>query len=205
MDSDISSDKNQNVKNEKKQSKKQKKSNNPWIWVIAIFLPSILVSASLSFLSNMILESVATYIALIVLFVIVLIGIIADTIGVAVTASDEKSIHGMASRRIYGAKEAYSLVKNAERVSSICNDIIGDICSVVAGSASAVIAVNILASGNMGEKGETFVPLILSAVVAGFTVSGKGVGKILAMKKPTQIVFTVGKISAFFKKPFGKK
>ena len=58
----------------------------------------------------------------------------------AVATANEKPFHSMASRKVPGALEAIRLLRNAERVSSICNDVVGDICGVVSGSASATIA-----------------------------------------------------------------
>ena len=79
-------------------------------------------------------------VAFLILLAIILIGIIFDIIGMAVATADEKPFHSMASRKVAGASDAIKLLRNAERVSSICNDVVGDICGVVSGSASATIA-----------------------------------------------------------------
>ena len=72
--------------------------------------------------------------AFLILLVIVMVGIIFDIIGVAVTSADEKPFHSMAARKVPGSQEAIKLLRNAERVSSICNDVVGDICGVVSGT-----------------------------------------------------------------------
>ena len=127
-----------------------------------------------------------------------LIGIIFDIIGVAVTSADEKPFHSMAARKVPGAQEAIVLLRNAERVSSICNDVVGDICGVVSGSASATIAAQILQSVELTWPG--IVSLLMSALVAGLTVGGKAIGKTVAMGSCTDIVYMVGKVIASFRR-----
>ena len=79
-----------------------------------------------------------------------------------------------------------------ERVSSICNDVVGDICGVVSGSASATIAAQMLQNFEFSRP--RVVALMMSALVAGLTVGGKAVGKTVAMNSCTAIVHTVGRI-----------
>ena len=136
-------------------------------------------------------------VAFLILLIIVLIGILFDIIGVAVTSADEKPFHSMAARKVPGAQEAIRLLRNAERVSSICNDVIGDICGVVSGSASATIAAQILAKFEFTWP--MVVSLVMSALVAGLTVGGKAVGKTFAMNSCTFIVHTAGKIVYFLR------
>ena len=135
-------------------------------------------------------------VAFIILLAIVLIGILFDIIGVAVTSADEKPFHSMAARKVSGAQEAIRLLRNAERVSSICNDVVGDICGVVSGSASATIAAQIL--NNFEFTWSQLIPLMMSALVAGLTVGGKAIGKTVAMNSCTQIVHGVGKLIGAF-------
>ena len=170
-----------------------KKERNKTIrWVVTIFFVTILVSGTISFTSDLIMANSTMLVAFIILFAIVLIGIVFDVIGVAVTSADEKPFHSMASRKVPGASESIRLLRNAERVSSICNDVVGDICGVVSGSASATIAVQVLDSFEMNL--ENLIPLIMSALVAGLTVGGKAVGKTFAVHSCTKIVHGVGKL-----------
>ena len=118
-----------------------KKERNKTIrWVVTIFIVTIFISATISFASTHLLEISPTILKFTILLVIIFIGIIFDIVGVAVTSADEKPFHSMAARKVSGAQEAITLLRNAERVSSICNDVIGDICGVISGSASAAIA-----------------------------------------------------------------
>ena len=107
----------------------------------------------------------------------------------------------MAAKKRPGAAEALKLLRSAEKVSSFCNDVVGDICGVVSGSASAVIAVKALSSANS----ETFANILMSALVAGVTIAGKACGKNVAMKNATSIVYMVSKPLYYIKQLFHKK
>lgn len=161
-------------------------------WVVTIFLVTIMVSGTISLLSDLIMAGSSMPVAFLILFVIILVGIIFDIIGMAVTCADEKPFHSMASRKVPGAQEAIRLLRNAERVSSICNDVVGDICGVVSGSASATIAVQIMAEFDFTWP--QIVSLLMSALAAGLTVGGKAVGKGFAVSSSTRIVHGVGKL-----------
>lgn len=161
-------------------------------WVVTIFLVTILVSGLISFLSDEIMERSNMAVAFLILLIIVSIGILFDIIGVATTSADEKPFHSMAAKKIPGAHEAIVLLRNAERVSSICNDVVGDICGVVSGSASATIAAQVL--NHFSFTWPQVATLLMSALVAGLTVGGKAVGKTFAIKSCTFIVYGVGRV-----------
>ena len=161
-------------------------------WVVTIFLATIFVSGFISFISDVIMESSSIIVAFLILLAIVFVGIIFDVIGVAVTSADEKPFHSMAARKVPGGLEAIRLLRNAERVSSICNDVVGDICGVVSGSASATIAAQVLQ--NFQFTWPEVISLAMSALVAGLTVGGKAIGKTFAINSCIQIVSGVGRI-----------
>jgi len=161
-------------------------------WVVTIFLVTIVVSGTISLLSDLIMSGSSMPVAFLILLVIIFVGIIFDIIGMAVASADEKPFHSMASRKVPGAQEAIRLLRNAERVSSICNDVVGDICGVVSGSASATIAAQILA--NFDFSWPQVVSLLMSALAAGLTVGGKAIGKGFAVSSSTKIVHGVGRM-----------
>lgn len=165
-------------------------------WVITIFLVTILVSGLISFLSDKIMASSGIITAFLILLTIVLIGILFDTIGVAVTSADESPFHSMAARKVPGALESLRLLRRAERVSSICNDVVGDICGVVSGSAAATISVQII--NNFSFSWASVISLVMSAFVAGLTVGGKAISKGFAVNSSTTIVHLVGKTIYMF-------
>jgi len=160
-------------------------------WVVTIFLVTIFVSGLISFASDEIMANSGMVTAFLILFAIILVGILFDTVGVAVTSADESPFHSMAARKVPGAQEAIRLLRKAERVSSICNDVVGDICGVVSGSAAATITVQLIQ--NFAFSLPTVVSLVMSALVAGFTVGGKAISKGFAVNSSTKIVYFVGK------------
>ncbi|MGM9641436.1 MAG: hypothetical protein ACI3V3_08755 [Faecousia sp.] len=135
--------------------------------------------------------------AFLVLLLIVFLGIIFDIVGVAVTSAEEKPFHSMAAKKVPGAAECIKLLRNADRVSSICNDVVGDICGVVSGAAAALITDQILTK--VQHLPTQVASLAMSALVAGLTVGGKAVGKSIAIGSCTAIVFSVGKILYWLK------
>jgi len=172
-------------------------------WVITIFFVTIFISGMISLVSDEVMANSSVAVAFVILLAIIFLGIIFDIIGMAVATADEKPFHSMAARKVPGAHEAIKLLRNAERVSSICNDVVGDICGVVSGSASATIAALILANVEVGwPRG---ISLVMSALVAGLTVGGKAVGKTFAVNSCTDIVHLVGRVIHAWNKLFTKK
>ena len=165
-------------------------------WFITVFFATIVISALISFGSEELMSVSSTPITFVILLAIILLGIVFDVVGVAVTSADEKPFHSMAARKVPGAHEAIALLRNAEKVGSICNDVIGDICGVVSGAASATIAARVLQ--NFEFSWPRVVLLAMSALVAGITVGGKAVAKGFAINSNTKIVHVVGRVIAWF-------
>lgn len=168
----------------KQKQKKTKKLNIKWI--ITIFVSTVVISAVFSMVSNTLLSAANLVAAFCVLLVIVFIGIVFDIVGVAVTAADPKPFHSMAAHRVPGAQEALTMLRNAEKVSSFCNDVVGDICGIISGTASASIVV-LMVSGH-GRAAVGGLEIAMAALVSGLTVGGKAVGKSFAMTNSTKIV-----------------
>ena len=178
------------AKNDPDAMKREKRKNIRW--VVTIFFITILISGTISLVSDQVMAGSSIVVAFCILLAIIFLGILFDIIGMAVATAEEKPFHSMASRKVPGAQEAIRLLRNAERVSSICNDVVGDICGVVSGSASATIAALILANVESGWP--KAVSLVMSALVAGLTVGGKAIGKTIAGQSCTEIVHLVGRV-----------
>ena len=168
-----------------------------WKWISMTFGLTIGISAAMSFMSNEILSAGGMVLSFIVLLAIVLIGIVFDIIGMSVTAAAEKPFHSMAAKKVPEAMVAIRLIRRAERVSSICNDVVGDICGVISGSASAVISARVVI--NMQPSVASILQLMMSALVAALTVGGKAFGKSIAMNNATVIIHAAAKIIYFFR------
>lgn len=166
-------------------------------WVVTIFLVTIFVSGAITLISDEIMSESGLVTSFVILLIIVSVGIVFDIVGVAVTSADESPFHSMAARKVPGAQEAIRLLRNAERVSSICNDVIGDICGVVSGTAAATIAAQLLTKFEVSWP--QVIGLVMSAVVSGLTVGGKAVGKTLAVNSSTSIVHFAGRVIGAFK------
>lgn len=170
----------------------RKERNKTIRWVVTIFFTTIVISGMISLISDEVMGSSSLPVAFLILLVIILVGIVFDIIGMAVATADEKPFHSMAARKVPGAQESIRLLRNAERVSSICNDVVGDICGVVSGSASATIAAQVISHFDCSWP--QIVSLLMSALAAGLTVGGKAIGKTVAVNSCTQIVHTVGRV-----------
>ena len=183
--------------------KKQKKPTKNKVdiqWVTTIFVVTIVISACFSFLSSYLLDRVGLGAAFAILLVIVSIGIVFDIIGVAVTTADEKPFHSMAARNLPEAREAIRLIRNANRVSSFCNDVVGDICGIISGSASAIIAASVIV--DFTPTAANLFSLLLSAMVSALTIGGKAVGKTFAINASTSIVHLTSSVIYRFRSFF---
>lgn len=161
-------------------------------WIILITILSFFLSITLSFVSSNILQNVTVSIAFCVVLIIIFINIIFDIIGTAVTAADEAPFHAMASRKLSGAKRSIRLIRNADKVSNFCNDVVGDICGVISGAASTLIIMQIVK--NDISVISTVLGLIITGFVAALTVGGKAIGKSIAIQNANYIIYKVSVI-----------
>ncbi|MBR4700444.1 MAG: hypothetical protein IKP19_01890 [Oscillospiraceae bacterium] len=172
-------------------------------WLITIFVMALLISAVFSFLSQELLVAASLFGAFIVLFTIIVTGILFDLLGIAVTAAEEKPFHSMSSRKVRGAAESIWLLRNADKVSSICNDVVGDICGIISGAAAAAVAME--AVFYFHSLSLRILQILLSAFVAALTICGKAFCKQIALQNSTAIVHGFAKIIYRFKRIFHRK
>ena len=151
------------MKNEIKNqlNKKNKKSIN-YGWIIKILLISFAISILFSFASEVALPNVNLFFGIIITLIFILIGVLFDMVGVAVTASDEQVFHSMAANKVKGAKLAVKFKKNADKVSSFCQDVVGDICGIVSGATGSVISLKIMEYFNINN---IFITLIIMGII----------------------------------------
>lgn len=184
------------VKDRKLKAKKRKKRKAVY-WALLILLLTFTLSFAFGIGSELVISSSEIYVSIIIVIVIIAISILFDIIGTAAASAVEEPFLAMASKKVKGAKKAVWLVKNNEKVSSICNDVIGDICGIISGAAGAAIAVDLfIAGGIMNILGG----VIVSAVIASLTVGGKAIGKKVGISKSRQIIFFVAKVLSIFSK-----
>ena len=181
----------ENNKEESKNYNQKDKSNVKWI--ISVFVTTIVLSLFFSLVSTNAINKLSIIPAFLILILVVLVGIMFDMIGIAVTIADEDEFHAKATKRIPGSKTSVRLIRNSSKVANFCADVIGDICGVLSGAISALIGIKIAANFNLGYN----IEFIIGAVVAAITVSGKAIGKDIAKAKSTSIVHAVAKVLNF--------
>lgn len=177
----------------KKKTKQKQNGNAVNVrWIATISITSFLLSVLMSYTSNRALESVGNIIAFVILLVFISIGILFDIIGVASTVATEKRFHSMAARRVNGAKQAIWIVRNAEKVGSFCNDVVGDISGIISGATSAVIITRLTQDGT--DVRSVILSLIITGCVSSLTIGGKAIGKTFAISHSEDIVFLTGRV-----------
>ena len=175
-------------------SKKEKAKQSKQKWVLTVVCLSFGLSVVMSFVTSIFVESAGLLVALLSLIILVMIGIVTDIIGTAVTSANEQPFIAMASKRITGARQALSLIRKAERVSSLLNDVVGDIVGIISGSAGSVIAVYLV---SLGLK-SAVASMLITAFTSAFMIGGKAYGKGLAIENSDKIVHFVGRAMALF-------
>ena len=175
----------------------KKKKNNNIKWITTITLLAFTISFIFSLISELTLSKVGLILGIIILLLFISIGIVFDMIGVAVTAGTESPLNAMSSKKIKGAKTAVSFKKNADKVSSFCNDVIGDICGIISGSAGVTITEVISKTYNLDIF---WVGLIITGIVASLTIGGKALCKSIAMKNSKEIVYFTAKVISMFER-----
>lgn len=184
------------IKKNKPKFKSQKKKMSA-SYILFVFALTFAIACLMDSITDLLLDKIMFSFSFVILAGVIFIGIIFDIIGVAVTSADTVPFHALAAEKVKGAKETLMLLKNAEKVSSICNDVIGDVCGIVSGGISAFI----IAGLNMGGVSALSVgaSMLLSGIVSALTVGGKAIGKFFAISSNNSIVFFVGRVIAFFK------
>ena len=177
----------------KKKTKQKQNGNAVNVrWIATISITSFLLSVLMSYTSKRALESVGNIIAFVILLVFISIGILFDIIGVASTVATEKRFHSMAARRVNGAKQAIWIVRNAEKVGSFCNDVVGDISGIISGATSAVIITRLTQDGT--DVRSVILSLVSTGCVSSLTIGGKAIGKTFAISHSEDIVFLTGRV-----------
>jgi len=178
------------------------KSSVSYSYIIFIAIGSFALAIIFSIISELFvrkLDNIA--LSFIILLVIIFIGILLDIFGTAVTAAQEKPFHAMAAKRVLGAKQGIYLVRNADRVANIANDVVGDIAGTVSGALGiSIVARLVLANPSLDIM---VLNILITASIAALTISGKALGKKLALIYANEIIFFAAKTYAKFQKMLG--
>ena len=175
------------------------KGTKPNYWPLKVTIITLVLSAFFSFCTEIVSTKSNLVVALLICILLIVISIIFDGIGVAVTNCDVKPLTAMAARRVPGSRRALKMVMNSEKVSSICCDVIGDICGVISGACSAVIVLRIIAFSG-AERYQLVISIVASALIAALTVGGKAIEKTLAIRNSKEMVMLTSRILGLFSK-----
>ncbi|QRN86534.1 hypothetical protein JR334_04755 [Clostridia bacterium] len=163
---------------------------------IIVGVGAFFLALTVSIISKGVMDKLSSVLAAtVILLLIVISGIIFDLVGTAVTAADEDVFHAMAAKRVPGGAQGAYLVRNADRVANICNDVVGDVSSAISGALGAGLAL-LIAKSNTDD---IFVEIIITSCIAGLTVGGKALGKNYAINQANKIIHIVARIMAKFK------
>jgi len=170
-------------------------------WVITISIWTFITACFLNAITEGLVKNLDIFLSFMLLGAIILIGVFFDVIGIAVTSAEETPFHSMAANKVIEAKYAIKLVRNAGQVSNFCNDVIGDISSILSGALGTNIIYKL---GTIYDLRDTIVlSVIVTSLIASLTVGGKAFGKSIAIRCSDDIIFKVAKILYFINKKTG--
>ncbi|MCL6522210.1 MAG: hypothetical protein K6U79_07555 [Firmicutes bacterium] len=157
---------------------------------------SFLIAWFVTLPSQRAMRGLPLLLSFVLLLLIVVAGVLADAVGLATAAASEAPFHAMATKRIAGARQAIQLIRNADKVTSIANDVIGDLAGTISGSAATAIAIRLFAQESSLEAG------LLVALAASLTVGGKATMKGVALGHANEIVFLLARALAWVERSF---
>ena len=161
-------------------------------WIFKLIILTFIITIIFSVLSDLVLSNTGIIIGIVLIFLFVFIGVIFDMIGIAVAGATDRSFHAMASKTKHSSIDtAKKLIKNSSKVSAVCNDVIGDICNIMSGTAAVVISVEIAAIYSLNF---TVSLLIITSFVAAITIGGKAFGKDIAINNKDEIIMKVAMV-----------
>ena len=173
------------------------KNKTDFKWVFIVTILAFIISIVMTLFSKIALENVSLVIAILITLLFILLGIVFDIIGVAVTSGDEVAFHSMSSRKVKGGKIGVKLLKNTEKVSSVCCDVIGDVCGIISGTSGVFIVALIIKETKFNEL---LVSLIVTGIISALTIGGKALGKGFAINRSKEILTIVSRTLSIFQK-----
>ena len=111
-------------------------------WKYKVFFITFILACIFSLLSSLLIN-VNNFFLVSAILLVIIIGNVFDIIGTAILSSDISVFNSLASQKVKGSKIAINLCKNASSVSSLCNDVVGDVCGIISGSLLAFLIVNL--------------------------------------------------------------
>ncbi len=136
-------------------------------------------------------KGISLYVSIPLFLFVIALGIFVDGIGIASTKACERALLSMATRKVVGAKESLWFVRNAPQVSSIFNDVIGDVAATLSGALAVAMiykvrfmfpSINLIWMTSIGV-----------GLVSSLGIGGKALFKPFALKHAEVLVLLLGK------------
>jgi len=164
-------------------------------YIALVGIGSFLLAIIFTFFSEFFTSRLNSIILSIVfLLFIVLINIAADIVGTAVTAASHVPFNAKAAKRIRGAPHGLQLIRNADRVANLTNDMMSDITTTVGGALGISIVVQVIKLEP--DLSQFWLNILITAFIAAVIVSGKAYSKKIALSHPDDVIFFVGRFLA---------
>jgi CBS domain containing-hemolysin-like protein len=141
------------------------------------------------------------FIALVLLFFIIALGIFFDIIGTAAAAAELPPFNAKAAKKVFGAYQAVKITRNASAVANYFCDIIGDIAGTLSGAIGAGIVFSIIHTLSYADV--VLIGALMTSFIAALTVGGKAIGKSYAIEKANSIIFRVAVALGWWEKLTG--
>ncbi|NLO97349.1 MAG: hypothetical protein GX091_04690, partial [Peptococcaceae bacterium] len=169
-------------------------------YLITVLIMTFFIAAFLGSGTEAVFRYLPLSLAWMLLIIVIAVGIIFDVLGVAAAAADEAPHNARAARKVFGAKQSVYLIKHADRVSNFACDIIGDITGTLSGAIGATIIMNLISSYPSLSEWEILLNVLILAVIASCTVTGKAWAKTFALNEANSILDLTGRIVAWLEK-----
>lgn len=181
--------------------KVKKRLSESSVWTIKITLITLCLAFFVSFATYLTSNKSNFIISVLTLALLIVVAIAFDSVGVAVTSCNLAPLLALSAKKVKGAAIAVKLVKNAEKVSNICNDVVGDMAGIISGTCAATVAIQLFS----GDGNLNLFNILISSVVSAVTVGGKAFFKSVAINNSKEMVLFVGRIIGIFYRPRMKK
>ena len=185
-----------------KVNKNLAKKNKDFSWIIRITIAAFLITLLFSLATENVLPYCNTVISVLIIIIFIILGVLFDMIGIAVTVATPKTFNSMATKNVRGSRACINLIKKASKVSSFCNDVIGDICGILSGSAGVTVALTISKEFNLNLL---VVTIVITSIIGALTIGGKAMGKNVAINKSNEILYKFAEFLMIFNKKLDSK
>jgi CBS domain containing-hemolysin-like protein len=161
-----------------------------FLWSFKILILSFLLSVFFSFLSETVLTHTSMIFSIAIILIFMFIGVISDMCGVAITSCYSKFETVKNEKH---QKMCKQLVKNSDKISVVCCDIIGDICSILSGACGASIIFKVVSYNNL-DINVGILSTCVSGLIACLTIFFKSLEKTIAVKYSEKLTLTISKV-----------